>query len=93
MFSKKKKILSLVHILKSSFKVLQGGENSLDVPALKVLSSLNCPVSLLAKHQQIFKKDENSELTPIDEDFILKRTTRIYFVQGNFFFFPLSSYV
>ena len=87
MFSKKKKILSLVHILKSFYKVLQGGKNSDDLPTLEVLTSLNSPVALLAKHRQSFKKDTDSELIPIDEASILKRTTQIFFVQGNFFFF------
>ena len=84
MFSKKKKIVSLFPILKSFYKVLQGGENSFDLPTLEVLTSLNCPVALLAKHQQSFKKDSDSELIPIAS--ILKNTTNIFFVQGNFFF-------
>ena len=88
MFSKKKKIVSLFPILKSFYKILQGGENSVDLPILKVLTSMNCPLALFAKHQQSFKEDADSELIPIDEVSILKRTTHIFFVQGNFFFSP-----
>ena len=91
MFSNKTKIFSLVQTLKSFYKVLHGGKNSSDLQTLEVFTALDSPVALLAKHQQNFKKGTDSEIISMDEIDILKRDTQIFFVQGNFFFFPFLS--
>lgn len=87
MFPNKTKILSFVQILRSSYKVLQGGLYSPDLKTLEAFLLLDCPVALLAKHQKDFKQGPNSELISIDEATIKNKSTQIYVVQGNFYFF------
>ena len=86
MFPNKTKILSLVQILRSSYKVLQGGPHSPDLKILEALIALDCPVAPLAKHQKDFKQEPNSELISIAN--ITNKSAQIYFVQGKFFFLP-----
>ena len=81
MFSNQTKIFSLVSILKSFYKVLHGGKSP-DMQILKVFTALGSPVALLAKHQQSFKEDTDSEVISVDEIDIHKRKTQIFFVQG-----------
>ena len=72
------------------YKVLHGGESIADLQTLEILTALNCPVALLAKHQKSFKKETDSELSPLRKVFIQNWETPVFFVQGNLLFASTS---